>query len=560
MPALPADMQVLLLAVALAMPWLMIPALAIRTRDAGHAPALCLAALPAVMAAAWVPDGTLLALPDTLGGWVFALDATGRAFLAPAAIVWALAAWLAASLAPRQVRSPAFSGLWLLGLGGNFAVILAQDLLALYAGLALMTVAGLGLVAAERTMQAVAAARVYMGMMLVAELAMFVAVATLVGGGFSDAGFDTVRERIDGPVLALLGIAFGIKLGALGVHAWLPLAHPVAPVPASAVLSGLMIKSGALGWLRLVEPAGDAGDVVAHVLLWTGFAASLYGVARGLHTKRAKTLLAWSSVSQMGLVTMLAGLWILPGTRGSGLADPVAFAIAVFVVHHGLAKAALFLGAGLLERTAASRRSLVWVSLGIPALALAAAPGTSGVLAKSALEQALAASGQAGWIVPVLYLSGTATVVLMARLLWLTRSPHDTAASSDTSGVRGPALALPWVAMLAAVLVVPWLMLGSNTAGPTATAPRDHAKALVPFVLAGFAASLTWWAGRRVQRRLLNARLPRVQARAVTGLPAPVRRLSLHVVRGERWLHLWESVGLTLIVVAAVLAAALSLG
>ena len=59
-------------------------------------------------------------------------------------------------------------------------------------------------------------------------------------------------SRPDTLSLILILLGFGIKAGALPLHVWLPLAHPVAPVPASAVLSGVMIKAGLLGWLRFL--------------------------------------------------------------------------------------------------------------------------------------------------------------------------------------------------------------------------------------------------------------------------------------------------------------------
>ena len=83
-------------------------------------------------------------------------------------------------------------------------------------------------------------------------------------------------------VALLLALGFGIKAGAVVLHVWLPLAHTVAPTPASAVLSGSMIKAGLLGWIRFL-PSGGGGDPAwGAVFIAGGITAAFYGVAVGL--------------------------------------------------------------------------------------------------------------------------------------------------------------------------------------------------------------------------------------------------------------------------------------
>ena len=97
-----------------------------------------------------------------------------------------------------------------------------------------------------------------------------------------------------------MAFGFGIKAGALALHFWLPLAHPAAPVPASAVLSGAMIKAGLLGWLRFL-PLGYAALPAAGLgLVGVGLAAALIGAAAGALQRNPKTVLAWSSVARWG--------------------------------------------------------------------------------------------------------------------------------------------------------------------------------------------------------------------------------------------------------------------
>jgi formate hydrogenlyase subunit 3/multisubunit Na+/H+ antiporter MnhD subunit len=105
------------------------------------------------------------------------------------------------------------------------------------------------------------------------------------------------------PALLLLLVGFGIKAGALSLHFWLPLAHPAAPVPASAVLSGAMLKAGLLGWIRFL-PLGEAAMPLSGVtLVSAGLGAAVLGTFVGVVQNDPKTVLAYSSISQMGIIT-----------------------------------------------------------------------------------------------------------------------------------------------------------------------------------------------------------------------------------------------------------------
>ncbi|AHE97583.1 proton-conducting transporter transmembrane domain-containing protein [Thioalkalivibrio paradoxus] len=539
-----------LLAATLLAPWLALAVLAF-TRATGRALLLPLAPVAALLAALVLPDGTALTAALLPAGLSFGMDATARVFLLPAALVWTLSGWLACQLRPEQARSPLFAALWLLALAGNLALILAQDLLALYAGIALMTFAALGLIVFERTAEALAAGRLYLVMMMLAEVALFVAIAALVTDAGGDTRFDAAATRLPGPVLALLALAFGLKLGALGLHSWLPRAHPVAPVPASAVLSGVMIKAGILGWLRLVQPSADTiGSALPPLLVVLGVAGALYAALRGLACRDPKVLLGWSSVSQMGLLTVLAGLALITG-------EPAIAAISVLVIHHGLAKAALFLGVGLLGAAAGRRRTGIWIGLWLPALALAGAPATTGVLAKSALDLAVAATGQGAGLTAALHLTGLASALLMLRFLWLTRgTPAPDTAQAPAVG-RYPEL--PWLLLLGAVLLLPWLLFqGAPVMAAAATLSGQAAAALPLAVALPIAVAASRWPGATQRATGLRRYRPSFGFRA-KNVPAG-RPLAFHLAVWERHLHAWRLIGRAVVLVTLALGAAIGLG
>jgi hypothetical protein len=154
---------------------------------------------------------------------------------------------------------------------------------------------------------------------------------------------------------ALLILGFGVKAGMLPVHVWLPDAHPVAPSPASALLSGVMIKAGAYGIFRtllvlmrpevsehLEESAWHFTSQLGLVVLWIGIVTMFIGVMMALGQSNAKRMLAYHSVSQMGFILAGLGAAAYLGAHGAmGVAGGL-----YHVVNHALFKGALFLGVG----------------------------------------------------------------------------------------------------------------------------------------------------------------------------------------------------------------------
>ena len=322
------------------------------------------AALPALILAVFAPPppGISLRLPWLLLGTELGLvDDTGRLFLLFTALLW----WLGGMYARAYVSDDRyrFFAYFLLSMSGNLGLILAQDLAGFYLFFALMSFASYGLVVHERSVEALRAGRVYIVLVVIGEVALFTALilATAAAGS---TGFDAVRRELAQAesrdlIMFLAVVGFGIKAGVLGLHVWLPLAHPVAPTPASAVLSGAMIKAGLLGWLRLFPLGEVALSEWGDALMVLGLAAAFYGVVVGLTQRDPKTLLAYSSVSQMGILTMAVGL----GLTAPDSYPAILTAITVYALHHGLSKGALFLGVGVVGACNTEQRRWAWIVL-----------------------------------------------------------------------------------------------------------------------------------------------------------------------------------------------------
>jgi hydrogenase-4 component B len=146
-------------------------------------------------------------------------------------------------------------------------------------------------------------------------------------------------------LLGLLG--FGTKAGFMPMHIWLPVAHPAAPTPASALLSGVVVKAGIYGLLRLLGWLPSLPTTCAVVMLLFGMTSGVLGVLYALAQHDIKRLLAYHSVENIGII----GLGIGMGMLGQTLGQPPLVALGyggalLHVLNHALFKGLLFLSAG----------------------------------------------------------------------------------------------------------------------------------------------------------------------------------------------------------------------
>ena len=430
---------------AVALPWVLALLMTIpgrvRLAVCRLAPFTPLALLPVLLAPSEIALGlhlvNLKLSPDAISitlGWLTLL-------------AWGLAGWLAAEQIDRE-RTWFWCG-WLLALTGMHLVLLAGNVVSFYLGFAIVSLSAYLLVVHANSEAAWRAGRIYLIMALIGEAAILSGVLMLAGqvGNIPFAALlegEAAEALTSGPIRWLLLLGFAVKLGIMPLHLWLPLAHPVAPVPASAILSGVIVKAGLLGWIRLAPALEGDPAIIGQWMLAVGLITAFGGVLLGLTQSRIKTVLAYSTVSQMGLLLCGFAAWyLLPDERAWLLAM-----LGLLALHHGLNKAALFLACAC--QPGASRWRMLLFA--VPALSLAGLPLSTGFLAKGTLKEGLTLAGSADWLLLLVALTSTATALLMWKAFTLARTMR----GADTP------LHPAWPLLVVAALIVPWLQAGST--------------------------------------------------------------------------------------------------
>jgi formate hydrogenlyase subunit 3/multisubunit Na+/H+ antiporter MnhD subunit len=205
---------------------------------------------------------------------------------------------------------------------------------------------------AHESTEARRAAYVYLVMAAFGTMAMLLAFGALAGAA-GDYQFEAMRARELSPGVATLVLVFvllgaGSKAGLVPLHVWLPLAHPAAPSHVSALMSGAMTKIAIYALIRvLFDLVGAVEWWWSLIVLALAAASALLGVLAALLRRDLKTLLAYSTVENVGLVAVALGLALAFKADGMPVLAGVAMGAALLhALNHALFKGLLFFGAG----------------------------------------------------------------------------------------------------------------------------------------------------------------------------------------------------------------------
>ncbi len=342
-------------------------------------------------------------------GLFFEVDLIGWIFAALIALIWCLATIFSFAYMDLEHNRRRYYSFLTFTLGATLGVVLAGDFFTLFLFFELMTLSSFVLVIHEQDREAMKAGILYLYLGIAGGLALLFAIMLLYAATGSVDIVPTL-EQLGAQrtlIFVLFLIGFGIKAGLVPLHIWLPQAHPVAPSPASALLSGIMIKTGAYGILRvaiiLFSSTEDVGPsstaylfAIGNVLMWIGIVTMLAGATMALLQSNMKRILAYSSVSQIGYIATGIGVATFMGIEGG-----MGFAGAIYhIINHAFFKAGLFMMVGTiyiytheldLSRLGGMIRKmpLVAVTFLVAACGIAGIPGFNGYPSKTLVHDSL---------------------------------------------------------------------------------------------------------------------------------------------------------------------------
>jgi hydrogenase-4 component B len=317
-----------------------------------------------VMYPSALEGGITLNIPGIMGiGLSFDVDMLGFIMLLITSVIWFLVMVYAHEYMKKEKNVNRFFLFMALTYASVLGTIMAGDLLTMFLFFEMMTICSYVLVTHSQKDESYEAGYNFIFMGLIGGFALLIAMLLLyvaVGDLTFESAIYTLRDQgnIQYWIMGLLIFGFGIKAGMAPVHVWLPRAHPVAPTPASALLSGVMIKIGAFGILRVAtsyffpaknmvssytDPIWISTQNIGAFIIWIGIITMAIGVFFALQQSNIKKMLAYHSISQMGYIVMGIGIALYLGFKGA-----MGYSGAIYhIINHALFKSLLFMVAGV---------------------------------------------------------------------------------------------------------------------------------------------------------------------------------------------------------------------
>lgn len=377
-----------------------------------------------------------LALPlkEVCGfGLHFQLDGFRLIYGTVAAFMWMMATIISREYFAHHENRNRFYLFLLWTLGATMGVFLSADLYTTFIFFELMSFSSYVWVAQEERGASLRAAETYLAVSVIGGLAMLMGIFLI----YHELGTVTIDE-LQGAALQASNsqglfaagicmlVGFGAKAGAFPLHIWLPKAHPVAPAPASALLSGILTKTGVYGIILLSANLFLQDEVWGKLLLMLGVATMFGGALLAVFSIDLKRTLACSSMSQIGFILIGIGMQgLLEQERALAVHGTL-----LHMVNHSLIKLVLFLAAGVIFfnthalnlneiRGFGRKKPLLKGIFLVGALAISGIPLFGGYVSKTLLHESIVAFGggiamkAVEWI---FLFSGGLTVAYMTKL------------------------------------------------------------------------------------------------------------------------------------------------
>lgn len=443
--------------------------------------ALTGAAELALAIAAALQSGFTTQLPKICGlGLSLELDGFRKVYVLVIAFMWLSTLMLSDEYFAHYHNRGRYYFFNLLTLGATMGVFLAKDLFTALIFFEIMSFTSYTWVIHEQTPGAIRAANTYLAVAVIGGLAALMGLFLLQSRlGTTDisqlyALSQTCTSKTELYVAGgCILFGFGAKAGMFPVHIWLPKAHPVAPAPASALLSGVLTKSGIWGILAISCNIFRYDSKWGMMLLLLGTLTMVLGAVLALMSIDLKRTLACSSMSQIGFILIGIGMMGLLGEENA-LAARGAL---LHMVNHSMFKLVLFLCAGVVYmnlhaldlneiRGFGRKKPLLHFAFLMGALGIGGVPLLNGYVSKTLLHESIVEGIAAGYPLRVIewlfLISGGLTLAYMTKLyvcLFIEKNPAKQAAYDDKKNYMNPVSA---IALCVPALLLPILGLTAN--------------------------------------------------------------------------------------------------
>lgn len=393
------------------------------------------------LALAWMSRGSLGAesiaqmhIPEICGfGLDFTLDGFRVIYSLVAALMWMMTTLLSREYFRHHGNKNRFYLFLLLTLGATMGVFLSADLYTTFIFFEIMSFTSYVWVAQEENEPSLRAAATYLAVAVIGGLVMLMGLFLLynaVGTLKMSELLAVARACEDKNVLYAAGacmlVGFGAKAGAFPLHIWLPKAHPVAPAPASALLSGILTKTGIFGILVVSSSLFLHDAPWGNLILGIGVLTMFGGALLAVFSVDLKRTLACSSMSQIGFILVGVGMQGLLGEENA----LAVHGTLLHMVNHSMIKLVLFMAAGVIFmnthalnlneiRGFGRKKPLLKGIFLVGALAIGGIPFFGGYVSKTLLHESIVeyAGGWGMRAVEYIFLfSGGLTVAYMTKL------------------------------------------------------------------------------------------------------------------------------------------------
>ncbi|SHK01058.1 complex I subunit 5 family protein [Paramaledivibacter caminithermalis] len=344
-----------------------------------------------------------LFIPDIMGiGLSLKLDIFRYIFIWVTSLIWFLTTIYSTQYLIRYKNRNRYYAFFMLTLGSTIGIFLSENLINLFTFFEIMSFTSYALVIHDEDEYAHEAGRSYISMAIIGGLILLMGLFLL----YDYLGTVDIRPlsmamkdlgNIKYLISALLIIGFGVKASIVPLHVWLPKAHPAAPTPASAILSGILVKTGIFGIIVVVSIMMNGDMVLSTVILIIGFINMFLGGFLAMFQRNIKRILAYSSMSQIGYILMGIGLIGLLKEHNA----IAVYATLYHIFNHALFKVLLFLCAGVIYmilhelsinaiRGFGKHKNILKILFLIGLFAIIGMPGFNGFISKTLLHEALA--------------------------------------------------------------------------------------------------------------------------------------------------------------------------